>query len=140
MKSHQQRKHSVIEEKHELSDDNEKGDVKPDGVRIPEDGISLNQSISTVHIEKGVSDQDISQSNNNNEHETGTNCDACSQKKKMNSSSIAIQCDVAIIGSKEVPTMQTKISEKIDGKWEFFLYFSMWQKIKPISKNFRNRT
>lgn len=103
LKSHQQRKHSTIEEKHELSDDNEKGEIN---------------SIKTAIAQDEKADQDVnildhktSQSSNNNENEPGANCEACSQRKKVNSSSVAIQCDETIT---EVPSMQAKIN--VNGK------------------------
>lgn len=103
LKSHQQRKHSAIEEKHELSDDNEKGDLNAAIVENEES-----------HEKTTLLEHDASQSNNNNESESSTNCEACSRRKKINSSSVAIQCGETII---EAPTMQAKINvENDDGK------------------------
>lgn len=119
LKSHQQRKHSVIEEKHELSDDNEKGDFEIGKMPTSEDDENLNQLTTTVTVpeETGLSEQGDSKFNNNNESEASKNCDACCQKKEVNSSSVAIQCDVAIIDTKEVSTIQTMINEENDGEW-----------------------
>lgn len=105
LKSHQQRKHSTIEEKHELSDDNEKGEIDSVKTAIGE-GEKANQDATT-------SEHEMPQSNNNNENESGANCEACSQKKKINSSSVAIQCDETI---NEEPSMQAKINVASDGK------------------------
>lgn len=102
LKSHQQRKHSAIEEKHELSDDNEKGAINGGKTAIVEGGKSQQDAT--------ISDHEILQSNNNNENESIANCEACSQKKKVNSSSVAIQCDAE---NDEVPLLQAKIT---DGK------------------------
>lgn len=123
LKSHQQRKHSAIEEKHELSDDNEKDDFNTDETAI-KDGEKSNQLlVSTVQEDALISKMDGSQLNNNNDNELSTSCDACSQRKKINSSSVAIQCDVAIIDSKEAPTMQTEINVANDGNSAELNYF-----------------
>lgn len=105
LRSHQQRKHSTIEEKHELSDDNEKGEIN---------------SVKTAIVEGEKSKQDTTilehemlQFNNNNENESGANCETCSQRKKINSSSVAIQCDETII---EVPSIQAKGIVASNGK------------------------
>lgn len=120
LKSHQQRKHSAIEEKHELSDDNEKGDFNTSKSVIAED--------DKLHQGTTLLEQNASQSNNNkNESESSTNCDACSQRKKINSSSVAIQCDETSI---EIPAMQVKINEPNNGKSIQKIEFHLFQSIK----------
>ncbi|XP_055309235.1 cilium assembly protein DZIP1L isoform X2 [Sitodiplosis mosellana] len=88
LKSHQQRKHTAIGEKHELSDDNEK-DVSPKEVI---NNLSM-QSISNIH-----NNNENNSNNNNNDNEINADCMVCSQKmeSKTNSSSIAIQCELNI--------------------------------------------
>lgn len=105
LKSHQQRKHSTIEEKHELSDDNEKGEINSVKSAMVE-GQSAKQDGT-------VSEHEMQQSNNNNDNELGASCETCSQRKKINSSSVAIQCDETI---NEAPAMQAKIIVASDGK------------------------
>lgn len=100
LKSHQQRKHSTIEEKHELSDDNEKGDSKAG--ENPKGDENSNKLESTIREETGASAQDISESNNNNENETNTNCNACTRKNDITSLSVAIQCELENIDLKDV--------------------------------------
>lgn len=115
LKSHQQRKHSAIGEKHELSDDNEKGDFDT-GEAVNKVGENSNQLlVSTAQENAPISEIGGFQSNNNNDNGLSTNCDACSQRKKINLSNVAIQCDVAIVDSLEVSTMQTKINVTNDG-------------------------
>lgn len=130
LKSHQQRKHSAIEEKHELSDDNEKGDFNTGKTAIVDDEKS--------HQETTLLEHDVSQSNNNNDSESSTSCDACSQRKKINSSSVAIQCDEAII---ETP-MQVKNNVANDGKSKIKnTKFHLFQSIKStFFHNFRRTT
>lgn len=112
MKSHQQRKHSGIEEKHELSDDNEKGTADAD--KMPEAENKTSQQMAQNLERPVISEHEAAQSNNNNENESSTNCDACSQRKRINSANVAIQCDVEIV---ENSTIQTKIKEANDGKY-----------------------
>lgn len=95
LKSHQQRKHSTIEEKHELSDDNEKKD----------DHVAELNTQAIDELEKSPAPQlspskciesNVSSTNNNNNDESNTiNCTECSKKSKIYSSSIAIQCEVS---------------------------------------------
>lgn len=108
LKSHQQRKHSGIDEKHELSDDNEKDKGKEKDSCIPERRGSLedipsnnaNLTVSAVQKQTDNPENEISKlNNNNNDTETNANCIACSQKTKIRSASIAIQCEVDNIGS-----------------------------------------
>lgn len=105
LKSHQQRKHSAIEEKHELSDDNEKGDNKTGKTVIVEGEKS--------HQDTPLLEHEILQSNNNNENESSAKCEACSQKKKINSLSVAVQCDESI---NEDPLIQANHNMASDGK------------------------
>lgn len=136
LRSHAQRKHSAIEEKHESSDDNEKGNFNTDKTVIPVEE-NANQLISTVNSETSISKQDVSQSNNNNENEATTNCNACLQKTGINSSSVATQCDMAIIDLNEESTMQTKIN---DGKWRKFKYYVLFtaSKANKIINTYKN--
>lgn len=95
LKSHQQRKHSVIEEKHELSDDNEKNDDSG-GKKSNEIDLSpspLVQSTPTECLEPHASLLK-NNNNNNNDNESNSNCKECAKKVKIHSSSIAIQCEV----------------------------------------------
>lgn len=105
LKSHQQRKHSAIGEKHELSDDNEKGDNNAGKTVIVEGEKS--------HPDTPILEHEILQSNNNNENESSANCEACSQKKMTHSLSVAVQCDETINGS---PLIQAKPNVASDGK------------------------
>lgn len=85
LRSHQQRKHSTIAEKHELSDDNEKGKDSP----IPDSTPMVEKELKD-HI--NVIDQENVQLNNNNNGYSNENCAECSKKMKVNSSSVAVQC------------------------------------------------
>lgn len=105
LKSHQQRKHSAIEEKHELSDDNEKGEFNT-GRTTLEEGEKSQQNTTNLEPE-------ALQSDNNNESESSANCEACSQRKKTNSTSVAIQCDET---TNEAPLLQAKNNVATDGK------------------------
>lgn len=90
--SHQQRKHSTVEGSHEMSDDNcEKCDIgKNEGEKSHE---------SEDGEEKSTSEPNILQSNDNKVNESNTKCDACSERKKVSSSNVAVQCDVTITES-----------------------------------------
>lgn len=95
LKSHQQRKHSAIEEKHELSDDNEKKDDH--AAEINAQAIDeLEQSLAPqLNPSKCIESNASSTNNNNNNESNTTNCTECSKKTKIHSSSIAIQCEVS---------------------------------------------
>lgn len=96
LKSHQQRKHSVIAEKHELSDDNEKEyceDEKHESPKESPNKLKISMQSDFLIPKK---DDPPSNNNNNNDYEPNaeTNCMVCSKKAKTNLSSIAIQCEV----------------------------------------------
>lgn len=118
LKSHQQRKHSVIEEKHELSDDNEKHNDHSDRDELAKDVGENTQEMSpthndTVDTQKGLFPSNI---NNNNDNELNANCTVCAQKNKINSSSIAIQCEVNDISQQIVNELEIDSVETNDGK------------------------
>lgn len=96
LKSHQHRKHSVIEEKHELSDDNEKQNDRSDKDDLAKDVGENTQEMQPAHSDTADSQKGTfpSNINNNNDDESNANCTVCAQKNKINSSSIAIQCEV----------------------------------------------
>ncbi|XP_031625714.1 zinc finger protein Dzip1 [Contarinia nasturtii] len=123
LKSHQQRKHSVIAEKHELSDDNEKENYLTDNEELAEDTKPTNahQTIQddVISAEKEVSQLKNSNNNNNSDgNELNVNCTECSQKMKVNSSTKAVQCEESIFlnENNEAPFHSThdEPKEKID--------------------------
>lgn len=95
LKSHQQRKHSDIEEKHELSDDNEKQNGHLDK-QVSMDELEPNQEEMLMPVDED-SHQSIIINNNNNNNESNGNCTECCEKSKISSSSVAIQCEVNIL-------------------------------------------
>lgn len=107
LKSHQQRKHSTIEEKHELSDDNEKGEDNSIKTNVNENEKATQDT--------AILENEILPSNNYNENESSANCETCSQRKNINSSSVAIQCDETM---NEAPSIRTKITEASNGESE----------------------
>lgn len=91
LNSHQQRKHSDIEEKHELSDDNEKQNDD-----LEKHSLKNEPCLEQVEAHKPV---DLINNNNNNDNETNANCTECFKKTKITSSSVAIQCEAKNIQS-----------------------------------------
>lgn len=94
LKSHQQRKHTAISEKHELSDDNEK---QNDYINR----ISFVQEANLNKVDVISSAKEVLQSNANNksyeiDNISNNNCTICSQKMKINSTSIATQYEESI--------------------------------------------
>lgn len=108
LKSHQQRKHSAIEEKHELSDDNE----KQDGDKIeqnPKNELCLKQ----IEVEEPV---EFINNNNNNDNESIANCNECSKKIKVTSSSVAIQCEASNIQNVNIEVDECHDVDLIENK------------------------
>lgn len=102
LKSHQQRKHTVIGEKHELSDDNEK-ENGVDGKHVsPKE--SPNKLKISMQSDFKIPQKNNPPSNNNNNNDfepnAETNCMVCSKKARTNLSSIAIQCEVSTFSNK----------------------------------------
>lgn len=110
LKSHHQRKHTVIGEKHELSDDNEKDDRIEEKEKPPKE--DSNQKDSSVQSVNDNFEKEVPQShnNNNNDNEPNANCTVCSQKtkSKTDSSSIAIQCEVSPISNENIETQSVQ--------------------------------
>lgn len=154
LKSHQQRKHSVIEEKHELSDDNEKRDDHADdefeneneneneiGKNVPLQS-EVQQTTPTKCVESHVPQSN--NNNNNNNESIPTNCTECSNKGKINSSSIAIQCEVisSQIGTEKMVPFDNLMSnaEKCENSQEPAKYLdnelvqSAYETIKELKK------
>lgn len=118
LKSHQQRKHHLIAEKHESSDDNEK-DSDPNHLRSPQDEDLQNRAedlpMPSAEIESAKSNGENSAlNNNNNDNESNANCTVCFQKTQINSSSIAIQCEVTNIESQETPPKSEDLETRKD--------------------------
>lgn len=99
LKSHQQRKHTVIREKHELSDDNEKDAIL--ATHEEKKHLSLESSQkeeSQLISNNNNNNKNINNNNDNDNNVNCINCIVCTQRteSKSNSSSIAIQCEVNI--------------------------------------------
>lgn len=97
LRSHQQRKHSTIEEKHELSDDNEKEKNSPKEKNVvtdsPKPSIPVEKELEQ-HIndsEQGTKQDERTVDNNNDVPKD--RCSECAKKSKVNSSSVAVQCE-----------------------------------------------
>lgn len=116
LKSHQQRKHTVIEEKHELSDDNEKDnnvvekDLSPKVSPHKVDSLTPN-GVENRQNEIADSNSNKNNNNNNNDNEPNANCLICSEKLKTNSSSVATQCEVNTFSNENAETQKTQKSE-----------------------------
>lgn len=89
LKSHQQRKHVVIREKHDLSDENEKNVIL---------ATHEEKELSSLQSNQKEESQSINNNNNNNDNDNSSNCIVCTQRteSKSNSRSVAIQCEVNI--------------------------------------------
>lgn len=126
LKSHQQRKHSIIAEKHELSDDNEKENDQTDKEEPLEEAKPSDapQTIQTdvanpeKDAEKDVSQLKNNNNNNNDDNETNVNCNECSQKMKINSSTKAIQCEESTFSQNTISHENTETQERLQTNHE----------------------
>lgn len=128
LKSHQQRKHIVIREKHESSDDNEKDVILAT--------YEKNKSIPLQSRQKEES-QLISNNNsnnrNNNDEDNDVKCIVCTRRTelKCTASSIAIQCEVNIDQKNQ---NDTKVENLLNGNTKKF-YFQYERKNNLFSIN-----
>lgn len=122
LRSHQQRKHSTIEEKHELSDDNEKGhnnvayDKKINETEAPKLVSNAEkdqkEEINALELESAQTPTETLNTNNNDGKPT-QNCAECSKKLKTVSSSVAVQCsEGGSVDEEKVDDSRTEKNEK----------------------------
>lgn len=115
LRSHQQRKHSTFQEKHELSDDNEKEKNSPKEKNIvlvsPKPNTPVEKELEQ-HIndsERGTIQDERAIDNNNDVPKKS--CTECSKKSKVSSSSVAVQCEGENVPEIETDKQDTMQSE-----------------------------
>lgn len=118
LRSHQQRKHSTFEEKHELSDDNEKEKSPPKKentvMESPQPKTPVKEELEqhTNDSERGTQQHELAIDNNNDVSKES--CTECSKKSKVSSSSVAVQCEGEKVPEIEPDKPETKQTETVD--------------------------
>lgn len=115
LRSHQQRKHSTFDEKHELSDDNEKEKNSSKEKNIVKDAPKPKTPVE-IELDQYINDseqatkQDQRALDKNNEVPKES-CTECSKKSKLSSSSVAVQCEEEAVPQIETDKQESKQSE-----------------------------
>lgn len=160
LKSHEQRKHSPIEEKHESSDDNEKEtpgkevnkkeindkDISDKGVidkesNQPKANMNTEENEPSKSQEKNqteIADQ-VEVSNNNNNDQEINDCTVCSKKMAMTCSHVAIQCGDDAFTKNNVEENEIKITtgtetQGSEAKFEIDLIRNAYDTINDLKK------